>query len=72
MQNFLGKATHYFRAVADSDRTKHNVYKCNVLHLETWWTPQSYKYKNLKLAWGQCEVHAPFMVCGERFVPVSK
>ena len=63
MQNFLGEATQYFRAVAD--RTKNNAYKCNVLHLETWWTPQSYKYKNLKVAWGQCEVHAPFMVCGE-------
>ena len=33
MQNFLGEATHYFRAVAD--RTKNNAYKCNVLHLET-------------------------------------
>ena len=33
MQNFLGEATHYFRAVADG--TKNNAYKCNVLHLET-------------------------------------
>lgn len=25
-----------------------------------------------KRAWGQYEVHAPFMVCGEPFIPVSE